>query len=1182
MLSPQNAANLSATQQVQQCIHMLATDDEKALLWSCSQLAALLSDERLTADGMSYYCTLMQSDHCIERLCTLVSHPSKDVHARALHILGNVAADPGNSVRETKRIIRQAGGVQAVLSHLNSPDATTIFYAMGTAMNLCTTAADVRIAHSVGCFPRIMELSHATQQPQLAQFAEACLRNMQVAIGSAQANRAQDGQARAAVSVQAAFRGRLARRQAARAYRAALPNSSDIDERREDQAALIQAAVLAANKHEEGMPPKPEAVQLMTASSATAGAVASVGSEKAASTPKPEVVQLITASSATAAAVASIGSEKAVSTVAVENNASPAASTPVHTAAAVAPTSSLAATQSTVTDSTTGSSSNDSGPSPRPSWRGALAKVPLWRRNFGQNSPKAAAPSSAQLPLAGRKVQPPPVSKEKEANAAMKVQARARGQVARKETASKREAVVAVQSGARGKLARNEAAGRRQAAVKVQSGVRGKLARNETKAKAQCALDLTGVDLSSTAAILAKLNELGIAPASEGQQKKLSLKFNERLMYMVDKGDSLTWTTAFKSVDANDSGLINFDEFNIVIRQKLRMRRADLSTIDIMALWVALDTDQKRQISSAEFYRFMHLAAKEKRTHQSNPADSLVLRRQAAQAKMADQEAEAKKRAGYLTKTTEMRDHLAEHGVPPSSEEQQKKLSLKFNERLDVLNIGRAGARTWLTLFKDIDTNDGGTITYDEFTSVLRQKLKISKVDLPNVNLMALWVALDADAGDQISSTEFGRFMKLATQESTQESSALDAKPTTKARQTSSAAAARKSAAVATSKEDAAATVLQSKQRGRSARRQVGQRKAGARLEAHMMNKALGRGTQPAVSKPRASAHSHGSGGSTIESEPSHQLSNAPSAEQAEALRKQLQESLSLTAQALRERDEWRAKFAEADAALRARPQPSLPLVSASATTPDRYRAAPMLPSASAPTSPRSPRVRAAVPVYERVGDIFDQRAQLVRPAMVELLQLPLEQLQGVESVRSRHYRQPPSRQRDSNDSLLSKRSAAPAGLTWRAAPRVAASTLQLPAPVAAHHLALTAYTRSPRRPKRAPLDTRLRVPSEVRLIQAEAAGKTSASRLLSRPELQVDNFAIGVRHYASMPVWQQQLVQARLSGEPAQLAVSDHADQALQGMPDWQQQLVRARLGGEPAQLAVSDHADQAAPAVY
>jgi len=133
----------------------------------------------------------------------------------------------------------------------------------------------------------------------------------------------------------------------------------------------------------------------------------------------------------------------------------------------------------------------------------------------------------------------------------------------------------------------------------------------------------------------------------------------------------------------------------------------------------------------------------------------------AVAAKAAAVAAEDKRRAGYNLTTMELRSELESLGLKPANEEEQMEMSAAFNSQLKFIVPGKGATRTWLTLFKAVDVDNSGLITYDEFVIVVRQKLKLSKTDMSDMKVKALWVALDTDAGNQISSAEFGRFMRL-------------------------------------------------------------------------------------------------------------------------------------------------------------------------------------------------------------------------------------------------------------------------------------------------------------------------------------------------------------------------------------------------------------------------------------
>ena len=54
-----------------------------------------------------------------------------------------------------------------------------------------------------------------------------------------------------------------------------------------------------------------------------------------------------------------------------------------------------------------------------------------------------------------------------------------------------------------------------------------------------------------------------------------------------------------------------------------------------------------------------------------------------------------------------------------------------------------------------------GAITYDELTDVVRHKLRVGAAVLSENHVKALWCALDADDSNQLTMSEFGRFLKL-------------------------------------------------------------------------------------------------------------------------------------------------------------------------------------------------------------------------------------------------------------------------------------------------------------------------------------------------------------------------------------------------------------------------------------
>lgn len=69
--------------------------------------------------------------------------------------------------------------------------------------------------------------------------------------------------------------------------------------------------------------------------------------------------------------------------------------------------------------------------------------------------------------------------------------------------------------------------------------------------------------------------------------------------------------------------------------------------------------------------------------------------------------------------------------------------------------------RIWRGMSCDIhvqvDDDDSGVITYDELVVVTRRKMEITKRDISDQTLKALWCMLDDDNNDHIDSVEFVR-----------------------------------------------------------------------------------------------------------------------------------------------------------------------------------------------------------------------------------------------------------------------------------------------------------------------------------------------------------------------------------------------------------------------------------------
>jgi Ca2+-binding EF-hand superfamily protein len=103
--------------------------------------------------------------------------------------------------------------------------------------------------------------------------------------------------------------------------------------------------------------------------------------------------------------------------------------------------------------------------------------------------------------------------------------------------------------------------------------------------------------------------------------------------------------------------------------------------------------------------------------------------------------------------TTEMLKKLK-----PATEEQLTQLAELFYARMKGGDSSNGG---FFVLFKEVDEDGSGRISFAELERGCRTMLNLSYTALPTLKLQALWKALDADASGWVSAGEWGAFLKL-------------------------------------------------------------------------------------------------------------------------------------------------------------------------------------------------------------------------------------------------------------------------------------------------------------------------------------------------------------------------------------------------------------------------------------
>ena len=105
-------------------------------------------------------------------------------------------------------------------------------------------------------------------------------------------------------------------------------------------------------------------------------------------------------------------------------------------------------------------------------------------------------------------------------------------------------------------------------------------------------------------------------------------------------------------------------------------------------------------------------------------------------------------------------------GVEPASEEEIAELSRRLNAQMRAME-GDPLKRSWYKLFKFMDVDDSGQVTYSELEHMVRGELmQLGEASLPEEKLKRLWKALDDDGSGYVTTKEFGYFMKKGEAES--------------------------------------------------------------------------------------------------------------------------------------------------------------------------------------------------------------------------------------------------------------------------------------------------------------------------------------------------------------------------------------------------------------------------------
>mmetsp|Transcript_40572 Transcript_40572/g.73015 ORF Transcript_40572/g.73015 Transcript_40572/m.73015 type:complete len:541 (-) Transcript_40572:108-1730(-) len=94
----------------------------------------------------------------------------------------------------------------------------------------------------------------------------------------------------------------------------------------------------------------------------------------------------------------------------------------------------------------------------------------------------------------------------------------------------------------------------------------------------------------------------GIPAASLELQKRMATQFLQKATAL-----GMAWSALFSYMDLDGSGLVSYEEFSGMVRDRLGLQPSQFSDVDLKSIWAVLDGKNSGKISKAEFGSFMML-----------------------------------------------------------------------------------------------------------------------------------------------------------------------------------------------------------------------------------------------------------------------------------------------------------------------------------------------------------------------------------------------------------------------------------------------------------------------------------------------------------------------------------------------------------------------------------------------
>ena len=233
----------------------------------------------------------------------------------------------------------------------------------------------------------------------------------------------------------------------------------------------------------------------------------------------------------------------------------------------------------------------------------------------------------------------------------------------------------------------------------------------------------------------------GIDAASDDEATALSVIINGCLN---DQPEHMRdWFKMFSAIDADGSGRISFLELQSMVRLKLKVGKKKISDTELAALWLNLDQDRSGFLDANDFGDFMRKGA---------PEQGETWKEKLQKQRSEEKKAEDAKMDALVGRNL----NAAFADVEPAPAEEVEALSVLCNEAL----LAAPGTNDWFKCFGKIDKDGSGRVSYDEVCGFIRIELEIGSGDVTELELMALWLALDLDRSGFLDAQDFGAFMK--------------------------------------------------------------------------------------------------------------------------------------------------------------------------------------------------------------------------------------------------------------------------------------------------------------------------------------------------------------------------------------------------------------------------------------